>query len=134
MLINFCSNYSNNKTNKLLLVIICFVMSLGFINTVSAQFPEMSWQETFGGSLIDFTLQTAVTSDGGYIMAGTSESGISGNKTIAGYGNNDYWIIKLDAICNIQWQKLFGCSGSDVAVHAEQTNYRRRIYYWRLFQ
>ena len=121
MFINFCTNYSNNKTNKLLLVIICFVMSFGFINTVSAQFPEMSWQETFGGSLIDFTLQTAVTSDGGYIMAGTSESGISGNKTIAGYGNDDYWIIKLDAIGNIQWQKLFGGSGSDVAVHAEQT-------------
>ena len=121
MFINACSNYSTNKTNKLSLVIICFVMSFCFVTTLSAQFPEMVWQGTYGGSSYDFTVQTAVTSDGGYIMAGTAQSGISGHKTIGAYGLEDYWIIKLDGLGNIQWQKVFGGTGSDVAAHAEQT-------------
>lgn len=89
--------------------------------TAMAQFPELSWQQTFGGSSFDFAVQTAETSDGGYIMAGTSQSGVSGNKSIAAYGLEDYWIIKLDGSGNIQWQKVFGGTGSDVAAHAEQT-------------
>jgi hypothetical protein len=117
--ISFISS-TKNKINRFHFILFCIV-STGVLNTASAQFPEMSWQGTYGGSFVDFTLQTAATSDGGYIMAGTSESVISGNKTVAGYGSEDYWIIKLDAIGNIQWQKVFGGSGSDVAAHAEQT-------------
>jgi hypothetical protein len=35
------------------------------------------------------------TSDGGFIIAGFSQSTASGNKTTANYGAEDYWIVKL---------------------------------------
>jgi hypothetical protein len=35
------------------------------------------------------------TSDGGYLLAGFSKSGIGGDKTIACKGITDYWIVKI---------------------------------------
>jgi hypothetical protein len=53
------------------------------------------WENAFGGSAEDELSSIQQTSDGGYILAGYSRSGISGNKTTAGFGSDDYWIIKL---------------------------------------
>ncbi|QHT70877.1 T9SS type A sorting domain-containing protein [Rhodocytophaga rosea] len=36
------------------------------------------------------------TSDGGYLLAGTSSSGIGGDKTQASGGLDDYWIVKIN--------------------------------------
>ena len=35
------------------------------------------------------------TSDGGYILGGDSDSGVSGNKTTPNFGLSDYWLVKL---------------------------------------
>lgn len=66
------------------------------------------WQKTFGGNQDDNLLSLQQTSDGGYILAGSSYSGISSDKTVANFGNADYWVIKLDASGNILWQKALG--------------------------
>ncbi|HET7153022.1 MAG TPA: T9SS type A sorting domain-containing protein, partial [Candidatus Kapabacteria bacterium] len=59
------------------------------------------------------------TSDGGYIVAGASNSS---NQDVTGnHGGYDYWIIKLDANGNIQWQKSLGGSGWEVAFSIQQT-------------
>jgi len=54
------------------------------------------------------------TSDGGYILGGTSNSDISGNKTENHYGAGsvtnmfDYWVVKTDGNFNVQWDKTIG--------------------------
>ncbi|MEO6166091.1 MAG: T9SS type A sorting domain-containing protein, partial [Chitinophagales bacterium] len=49
------------------------------------------------------------TTDTGYLLGGYSGSGISGDKTEASQGGYaDYWVVKLDASGNIQWQNTIG--------------------------
>ncbi len=88
---------------------------------VMAQFPGIEWQAAFGGTSYDYATCTAATDDGGYIVACNSSSIISGNKTIAGFGGGDYWIIKINAVGGIEWQKVFGGSNLDYPTCIEQT-------------
>jgi hypothetical protein len=71
------------------------------------------WQKTIGGSGGDVLSDMLVTADGGYIAAGYSASGISGEKTLATQGASDYWILKLDDTGRIEWQKDYGGSAED---------------------
>lgn len=71
------------------------------------------WQKTYGGSGYDMPSCIASTSDGGYIIGGTSLSGIDGNKTEPSKGGYDYWILKLDDLGNIEWQKDIGGNYND---------------------
>ncbi|MFN3967492.1 T9SS type A sorting domain-containing protein [Flavobacterium sp.] len=71
------------------------------------------WQKTIGGSSGDVLDKIIQTIDGGFMIAGTSSSNISGEKTENSYGLRDYWVIKLDANGVILWQKTIGGSGDD---------------------
>lgn len=53
------------------------------------------------------------TSDYGFILAGSSLSQRTGNKTEGNKGDLDYWIWKMDEKGTMEWQKSFGGSGSD---------------------
>jgi len=55
----------------------------------------------------------AATSDGGFLLAGSSSSAVSGNKTAGYYGSTDYWIVRTDGNGNKIWDKSFGGSGGD---------------------
>ena len=66
------------------------------------------WQNTIGGTVQDYFSSIKPTSDGGYIVGGYSSSNVSGDKTAPCIGLQDYWVIKLDSIGNIQWQKTIG--------------------------
>jgi hypothetical protein len=55
------------------------------------------WDTDFGGSDFDFCYGTQQTTNGGFIIGGYSSSGISGDKTQATKGLNDYWIVKTTA-------------------------------------
>lgn len=79
----------------------------------------LEWQKTLGGSNNDIARSIRQTSDGGYIVAGTSSSN-SGDVSV-NYGLSDYWIVKLTATGNIQWEKSFGGYGIDEAYSIEQT-------------
>ena len=79
------------------------------------------WQNTIGGSSYDDLYSAQQTSDGGYILAGRSYSGISGDKTEASSGGYDYWIVKLNNTGAIEWQNTIGGSGDDNLWSAEQT-------------
>lgn len=69
---------------------------------------DQEWQKTIGGSGQDKLAAIRQTKDGGYIIGGSTESDISGIKTEPAYGSLDYWVLKLDATGNIEWQKTFG--------------------------
>ncbi len=75
---------------------------------------NISWQKTYGGTAYDETNAIQQTSDGGYIVAGGTES--------FGAGNGDFWVLKLDASGNISWQRTYGGIGYDNSFGARQTS------------
>ncbi len=54
-------------------------------------------------------------------MGGTSSSGKTGDKTDESFGNEDCWIVKLDAKGTIEWQKSYGGRYVDELRSIEQT-------------
>ncbi len=51
--------------------------------------PHEEWNMTFGGKTDDFASSVAQTSDGGYVIAGTTNSD--------DYGIGDAWLIKVSS-------------------------------------
>lgn len=80
---------------------------------------SIEWQKSLGGTGDDVARSVQQTSDGGYIVAGSAKS-TNGDVT-GGHGGNDYWIVKLSATGDIQWQKSLGGSGDDIAFAIDQT-------------
>lgn len=81
---------------------------------------NLEWQRCYGGSDKDNSECVLQTSDGGYIIAGSTKSNdgdVSGN-----HGELDCWIVKVDNTGNIQWQKCFGGSNNDMASSVIQTS------------
>ncbi len=73
----------------------------------------IQWQKTYGGSNQEYFFSVRETQDNGYIIGGeaTSNDGdVSGN-----HGSYDAWIVKLDNMGALQWQKAIGGSGFDFA-------------------
>lgn len=79
------------------------------------------WDVRFGGSADDILRSVIQTSDGGYLLMGFSGSGISGDKTQASQGNDDFWIVKTDADGVKQWDYRYGGSENDRGISAKQT-------------
>ena len=82
---------------------------------------NITWKKTLGGPLNDELRDIKQTSDGGYIIAGFSNS-YNGGDVTGNHGNLDYWIVKTDGTGNITWQKSFGGSGSDHGEYVQQTS------------
>jgi hypothetical protein len=80
----------------------------------------IEWQKSFGGSVADNTNSIEQTTDGGYIVAGNTSSN-DGDVTGA-KGANDYWVLKLTAQGNLDWQKTYGGSSIDIANSIQQTS------------
>ena len=80
----------------------------------------LEWKKTFGGTNSEYARSINQTSDGGYIVAGISNS--NDGDVSGGHGDNDYWILKLSSIGDIEWQKTLGGLYNDVANIAIQTS------------
>jgi hypothetical protein len=74
---------------------------------------NQDWQKGMGGSGQDLLTCILLTNDGGYILAGSSESNKSLDKKEDARGSSDFWIIKLNAKGGEEWQKTIGGSGQD---------------------
>ncbi|MBP6659765.1 MAG: T9SS type A sorting domain-containing protein [Chitinophagales bacterium] len=95
------------------IIFFLFFTLLDYSKSNAAWKTAIQWQKTIGGSNEDLATTSFQTQDGGYIIGGSSSSGISGNKTTASKGGTDYWIIKLDALSNIEWQKTIGGNANE---------------------
>ena len=82
---------------------------------------QIQWQQSFGGTNQDSLRSTREIPDGGYILAGFSNSNTNGNKTSANLGGYDYWVIRLDADGHKIWEKTFGGTNNDRAYAAAPT-------------
>jgi hypothetical protein len=108
------SNISADKTENGL-----GVYDYWIVKTDSA--GNILWQNTIGGSETDQLQSIKQTSDGGFILGGSSDSNISGDKTENCLGGTDYWMVKTDAMGTIQWQNTIGGSGYEYLFSIEQT-------------
>ena len=78
----------------------------------------VEWSRHYGGSSIEQPNSIRQTSDGGYIAAGSTRSNdfdVTGNQ-----GLSDYWVVKLSAAGDIQWQRTYGGSAVDAAFDIEE--------------
>ena len=80
------------------------------------------WDRRFGGAADDRLFSLQPTSDGGYILGGDSASGVGGDKSEASRGVTDYWVVKLDAAGNKQWDRTYGGSSGDQLTSVRQTS------------
>ncbi len=83
---------------------------------------QIVWQNTIGGNGFDFLEDIISTSDGGFLLIGISESGISGDKTQSNLGQGDFWVVKTNSTGVIQWEKTYGGTGDDYAVTGIETS------------
>lgn len=89
---------------------------LGWTNSFGAGYTDawflkldalgsIQWQKAYGGAGTDIASGFQLTSDGGYILVGYSNSHNPGKEF---FYSIDAWIIKLDSMGNVEWQKAFG--------------------------
>lgn len=79
----------------------------------------VNWQKTYGGTGDDKAFCIEQCKDGGYIVAGYTNSDdgdIDSNR-----GGYDYWVIKLNDTGGVNWKRTYGGSGFDEAYGVVQT-------------
>ncbi|RXR21459.1 T9SS type A sorting domain-containing protein [Flavobacterium stagni] len=69
---------------------------------------DQEWQKNFGGSGSDLLYSITASPDGGYLIAGTSNSPKSFDKKTASLGGDDIWLIKLNPRGEEEWQLTLG--------------------------
>lgn len=108
---------------KILSTKIIYLFSLLFLfaEISFSQAPAIEWQNTIGGSAIDYLYSMQETDDHGYILGGCSYSVVSGDKTEISHAM-DYWVVKTDSIGNIEWQNSIGGGSIDYLMSIDQTS------------
>ena len=81
-------------------ILFCVVNLLLYNILLFAQGPDTLWTKTFGGIHDDYGYSVAQTFDGGYIVAGQTQS--------FGARSSDVWLIKTDAKGDSLWAKTYG--------------------------
>ena len=61
---------------------------------------NMMWNRTYGGIGNERAYSLIKTSDGGYALAGVSNS--------FGAGENSFWLVKTDSLGNMEWNQTYG--------------------------
>lgn len=99
---------------KLFLASILFfvLVTLPLIGSVGASLEL--WSRTYGRAGGEVAYSLVVTSDGGYAIAGYTES--------FGAGDADFWLIKTDAYGNVEWNQTYGGSQYEYARSLVETS------------
>jgi len=75
---------------------------------------NLQWTRTIGGKKEDIGASLIQTSDGGYAIAGVTQS--------FGAGKWDVYVVKLDANGNLQWTRTIGGPGDEIGFSLIQTS------------
>ena len=78
------------------------------------KYGDQVWIQAYGGSQFDEARHFQETTDGGYIISGFTKS--------YGFGEEDVWIIKTDALGLIDWNVNYGGSQNDRGAQILQTD------------
>lgn len=82
---------------------------------------DILWEKSYGGIQADYLFDAQPTADYGFILAGSSLSSKTGNKTDDNHGDLDYFIWKMNEKGNLEWQKSIGGSGFDLLQSIKNT-------------
>ncbi|HYH16867.1 MAG TPA: hypothetical protein VD794_16660 [Flavisolibacter sp.] len=74
------------------------------------------WQKAFGGSGQDIANAVIAAPDGGYVIAGYTMS--SNGDVVGRHGEQDAWILKINEVGTILWQKAWGGTRNEMAFAA----------------
>ena len=91
-------------------LIFIIILLVAIATTVFSQNIGIVWQNCYGGSEDDIVHDVVFVVEGFLIVGGTAsvDGDISFNN-----GNSDFWLIKIDTIGDIIWEKTFGGSNGD---------------------
>ena len=81
---------------------------------------ELEWEKSYGGTSSELAIDMKITSDSGYIITGVTYSNdgdINSNN-----GRSDYWVVKLNSLGNLEWEKNFGDTSYDGGSSIIETN------------
>ena len=92
-------------------IFLSMVLVLFGSNLVIAQ--ELEWDKTFGGTGSDVGRSVQQTSDGGFIIVGSTDS--------LGAGEDDVWLIKTHPDGSLEWSETFGGVNDDDGYSVQQT-------------
>jgi uncharacterized delta-60 repeat protein len=72
------------------------------------------WSRTYGGTGYEEAYSCRRTTDGGYVLAGYTDS--------FGAGSTDFYLVKTDSLGDTLWTRTYGGSSWDVAYSVQQTS------------
>ena len=98
---------------KQLIIILTAVLFICGSVYAQPQPPDTLWTKTYGGNSGDWGRSVQQTSDGGFIIVGTTSS--------YGAGSYDVYLIKTNANGNESWFHTFGGSSLDYGCSVQQT-------------
>jgi hypothetical protein len=82
-------------------------MSLEFRLVKIDAYGNLEWSKTYGGESYEIAYSLVETPDGGYAMAGYTNS--------FGVARHDCWLVKTDSAGNMEWNKTYGGAQYDGA-------------------
>lgn len=88
-----------------------------------SRLPQEEWNKTFGGSSDDVGTFVSETSEGGYIIVGSTESfgaDVPYSWLIRSHLRGDLWLIKTDSKGNLVWERTFGGFGREFGFSVEE--------------
>ena len=74
---------------------------------------EKQWDFTLGNEYYDYPGPVIQTSDGGFLVGGSSKFTQGGNLSCNLHGGAEAVIVKLDSLRNIEWTRCYGGSGDE---------------------
>ncbi|MDD5529585.1 MAG: T9SS type A sorting domain-containing protein [bacterium] len=89
------------------LVVCILVGVIGVVHLAFASAPVTLWTKTYGGTNYDLGYSVQQTQDGGFIIAGNTES--------FGAGGSNAYLIKTNSSGDTLWTKTYGGTGNDYA-------------------
>lgn len=94
--------------NKIFQIVLFFMPLFGF-----SQKDTIAHLYTFGSLANDLGEDISATSDGGFIVVGSTAS--------SGDGNTDVYLLKIDSLCNKEWSWALGGLNNDWGYAVKQT-------------
>ncbi|MEZ0007298.1 hypothetical protein ABH942_002677, partial [Flavobacterium sp. 28YEA47A] len=82
---------------------LCLTLPCTLLFNVFLHAQDILWEKSYGGKHSEYLFDAQPTPDYGFILAGSSLSQKTGNKTEEAAGDLDYWVWKMDEKGELDW-------------------------------